>query len=148
MLFKDPCGMWINRIASPAIGGLVRICLGQVRRPTSKIRPHPYIYVLRDSSRYNNSTMYVKVRTMDGSQTAVITISKLTSVEDFRNLIQEQLKVVPDRQRLFYRGKQVGYAFIHYLNNSNRIFNWLKWSCAVKQPGQKWGSLFFHCSSY
>lgn len=51
--------------------------------------------------------MYVKVRTMDGSQTAVVTISKLTSVEDFRSMVEEKLKVAADRQRLFYRGKQV-----------------------------------------
>lgn len=51
--------------------------------------------------------MYVKVRTMDGCQTAVLTISKLTSVEAFRSMVEEKLKVAVDRQRLFFRGKQV-----------------------------------------
>lgn len=44
---------------------------------------------------------------MDGSQTVVITISKLTSIEDFRAMVEEKMSVARDRQRLFYRGKQV-----------------------------------------
>lgn len=57
--------------------------------------------------------MYVKVRTMDGSQTAIITISKLTTVEDFREMILEKMNVTAERQRLFYRGKQVIWRFVY-----------------------------------
>lgn len=67
--------------------------------------------------------MYVKVRTMDGSQTAVITISKLTSINDFRNMVDEKMKVPPERQRLFYRGKQMedGYSMFDYGINMNDV---------------------------
>lgn len=44
---------------------------------------------------------------MDGSQTVVLTISKLTSIQDFRAMVEEKLNVAKERQRLFYRGKQV-----------------------------------------
>ncbi|MPC71402.1 E3 ubiquitin-protein ligase UHRF1 [Portunus trituberculatus] len=50
--------------------------------------------------------MYVKVKSMDGTQTAVLTISKLTTIDDFRGMVEEKLKIAKDRQRLFYRGKQ------------------------------------------
>lgn len=53
--------------------------------------------------------MYVKVRSMDGTQTAVLNISKITAVEEFRLLVQDKFNVPPERQRLFYRGKQVIY---------------------------------------
>lgn len=56
--------------------------------------------------------MYVKVRTMDGTQTAVLTISKLTSIEDFRGMVEEKMNVAKNRQRLFYRGKQVSTALL------------------------------------
>lgn len=67
--------------------------------------------------------MYVKVRTMDGSLTAVVTISKLTSVQDFRVMVEEKLKVATDRQRLFYRGKQMedGYNLFDYNININDV---------------------------
>ncbi|XP_071548103.1 E3 ubiquitin-protein ligase UHRF1-like [Panulirus ornatus] len=67
--------------------------------------------------------MYIKVRTMDGSQTAVITISKLTSVQDFRSLVQEKMRVAVDRQRLFFRGKQMenGYNMFDYNININDV---------------------------
>ncbi|KAG7170928.1 E3 ubiquitin-protein ligase UHRF1-like [Homarus americanus] len=67
--------------------------------------------------------MYVKVRTMDGSQTAVVTISKLTSVKDFRFMVEEKLGIGVDRQRLFYRGKQMedGYSMFDYNININNV---------------------------
>ena len=51
--------------------------------------------------------MFVKVRTMDGKSSAAVTISKMTTVDEFRKLLQEQLDVAPEYQRLFFRGKQV-----------------------------------------
>ena len=54
------------------------------------------------------AAMWIQVRTMDGSQThRVDNLSKLTKVDELRLKIQELFKVEPDRQRLFYRGKQV-----------------------------------------
>merc|ERR1712106_612761 len=71
----------------------------------------------------NSTNMYVKVRSMDGSQTAVLTISKLTSVSDFRRMVEEKLKVAPERQRLFYRGKQMedGHSMFDYNININDV---------------------------
>ncbi|GFG31103.1 hypothetical protein Cfor_04602 [Coptotermes formosanus] len=60
--------------------------------------------------------MYVKVRTVDGKTNAVITISKLTSVEEFRVLVERKLGVKTTKQRFFYRGKQLedGYRMFDY----------------------------------
>jgi hypothetical protein len=60
--------------------------------------------------------MYVKVRTVDGKTDTVITISKLTSVEDFRVLVEHKLAIERGKQRLFYRGKQLedGYRIFDY----------------------------------
>lgn len=53
--------------------------------------------------------MWIQVRTMDGREThRVDNLSKLTKVDELRIKIMELFKVEPERQRLFYRGKQVG----------------------------------------
>ncbi|XP_045123084.1 E3 ubiquitin-protein ligase UHRF1-like isoform X2 [Portunus trituberculatus] len=67
--------------------------------------------------------MYVKVKSMDGTQTAVLTISKLTTIDDFRGMVEEKLKIAKDRQRLFYRGKQMedGYSMFDYNINVNDV---------------------------
>lgn len=52
--------------------------------------------------------MWIQVRTIDGTQTQTIDdLSRLTKIECLRQKIQETFRVSPDRQRLFYRGKQV-----------------------------------------
>lgn len=52
--------------------------------------------------------MWIQVRTMDGKDThRVDSLSKLTKVDELRVKITELFNVEPDRQRLFYRGKQV-----------------------------------------
>ncbi|XP_051977679.1 E3 ubiquitin-protein ligase UHRF1-like [Xyrauchen texanus] len=52
--------------------------------------------------------MWIQVRTMDGKQThRVDSLSKLTKVDELRGKILELFNVEPDRQRLFYRGKQM-----------------------------------------
>lgn len=56
--------------------------------------------------------MYVKVKSMDGTEAVVFTISKLTSIDDFRGMVEERMNITKDRQRLFYRGKQVSYVLI------------------------------------
>lgn len=52
--------------------------------------------------------MWIQVRTMDGKQThRVDNLSKLTKVDELRVKIMELFNVEPEKQRLFYRGKQV-----------------------------------------
>ncbi|XP_043250164.1 E3 ubiquitin-protein ligase UHRF1-like isoform X2 [Colletes gigas] len=67
--------------------------------------------------------MYVKVRTMDGKQEALLTISKLTEVEDFKRQIEQEFNVKVNLQRLFFRGKQLenGYKLHDYNINLNDV---------------------------
>ncbi|XP_054008845.1 E3 ubiquitin-protein ligase UHRF1-like [Hylaeus anthracinus] len=67
--------------------------------------------------------MYVKVRTIDGKQEAILTISKLTEVEDFKHEIEKEFNVKADLQRLFFRGKQLenGYKLHDYNINLNDV---------------------------
>ncbi|XP_069505450.1 E3 ubiquitin-protein ligase UHRF1 [Ambystoma mexicanum] len=61
--------------------------------------------------------MWIQVRTMDGKETHRIdSLSKLTKVEDLRLKIHEAFGVEADRQRLFYRGKQMedGHSLFDY----------------------------------
>uniref|UniRef100_A0A8D0KYH6 Ubiquitin-like domain-containing protein n=1 Tax=Strix occidentalis caurina TaxID=311401 RepID=A0A8D0KYH6_STROC len=52
--------------------------------------------------------MWIQVRTIDGTETHTIDdLSRLTKIECLREKIQKTFHVSPDRQRLFYRGKQV-----------------------------------------
>ena len=54
--------------------------------------------------------MWIQVRTMDGRKSArVDSLSKLTTIEQLRERLVEQFDAEPERQRLFYRGKQVGH---------------------------------------
>ena len=47
---------------------------------------------------------------MDGLKRAQIDdLSKLTKVEELRERLVEPFDATPDRQRLFYRGKQVNF---------------------------------------
>lgn len=67
--------------------------------------------------------MYVKVRTMDGKQEAILTTSKMTEVEDFKREIENELNVKVELQRLFFRGKQLenGYNLHDYNINVNDV---------------------------
>uniref|UniRef100_A0A8C5LWM4 E3 ubiquitin-protein ligase UHRF n=1 Tax=Leptobrachium leishanense TaxID=445787 RepID=A0A8C5LWM4_9ANUR len=68
--------------------------------------------------------MWIQVRTMDGRETHRIdSLSKLTKVEDLRQRIQEVFRVEMDRQRLFYRGKQMedGHTLFDYSVGLNEI---------------------------
>ncbi|PKU31186.1 e3 ubiquitin-protein ligase uhrf2 isoform x2 [Limosa lapponica baueri] len=52
--------------------------------------------------------MWIQVRTIDGTETHTIDdLSRLTKIECLREKIQKTFCVSPDRQRLFYRGKQL-----------------------------------------
>ena len=52
--------------------------------------------------------MWIQVRTMDGRKSArVDNLSKLTTIDQLREKLVEEFHAEPERQRLFYRGKQV-----------------------------------------
>ncbi|KAG8455170.1 hypothetical protein GDO86_001387 [Hymenochirus boettgeri] len=68
--------------------------------------------------------MWIQVRTIDGSETRTIDdLSRLTKIESLRLKIQESFNVTPDRQRLFYRGKQLedGHTLFDYNVGLNDI---------------------------
>uniref|UniRef100_A0A665VPR4 E3 ubiquitin-protein ligase UHRF n=1 Tax=Echeneis naucrates TaxID=173247 RepID=A0A665VPR4_ECHNA len=70
------------------------------------------------------SAMWIQVRTMDGKEThRVDSLSKLTKVDELRLKIMEIFKVEPERQRLFYRGKQMedGHTIFDYNVGLNDI---------------------------
>ncbi|KAM9591015.1 E3 ubiquitin-protein ligase UHRF2-like isoform 1-T1 [Morphnus guianensis] len=61
--------------------------------------------------------MWIQVRTIDGTETHTIDdLSRLTKIECLREKIQKAFCVSPDRQRLFYRGKQLedGHTLFDY----------------------------------
>ncbi|CAN0301076.1 unnamed protein product [Bubo scandiacus] len=61
--------------------------------------------------------MWIQVRTIDGTETHTIDdLSRLTKIECLREKIQKTFRVSPDRQRLFYRGKQLedGHTLFDY----------------------------------
>lgn len=52
--------------------------------------------------------MWIQVRSMDGRKNVrVDSLSKLTLIEQLRERLVKEFDAEPDRQRLFYRGKQV-----------------------------------------
>lgn len=51
--------------------------------------------------------MYIKVRAMTGGDPATITVSKLTTVQDLRDLVKERFQVEPEHQNLFFQGKKM-----------------------------------------
>lgn len=68
--------------------------------------------------------MWIQVRTMDGKQThRVDNLSKLTKVDELRVKIMELFNVEPEKQRLFYRGKQMedGHTIFDYNVGLNDI---------------------------
>ncbi|XP_050177079.1 E3 ubiquitin-protein ligase UHRF1 [Myiozetetes cayanensis] len=85
--------------------------------------------------------MWIQVRTMDGAETRrVDSLSKLTKVEELRLRIHEVFAVEPQRQRLFYRGKQMedGHSLFDYSVGLNDIVQLLvRQSPAVLPAGSK-----------
>lgn len=54
------------------------------------------------------SIMWIQVRSFDGKTSLQVDdLSKLTKIEDLRLRLVEKFEAPPERQRLFYRGKQV-----------------------------------------
>ncbi|XP_051893645.1 E3 ubiquitin-protein ligase UHRF1 [Pristis pectinata] len=78
--------------------------------------------------------MWIQVRTMDGRETRHIDgLSKLTLVQELREKIREAFGVEADRQRLFYRGKQMedDHSLFDYNVGLNDIIQLL-----IRQVGQ------------
>uniref|UniRef100_A0A8C7PCC1 E3 ubiquitin-protein ligase UHRF n=1 Tax=Oncorhynchus mykiss TaxID=8022 RepID=A0A8C7PCC1_ONCMY len=72
------------------------------------IRCHAAVNPQFGSFLHRAAAMWIQVRTMDGKETHRIdSLSKLTKVDELRLKISELFKVEPERQRLFYRGKQM-----------------------------------------
>lgn len=67
--------------------------------------------------------MYVRIRTVDGKKEKILTVSKLTFIEDLKNEIKKALGIEPELQRLFHRGKQLenGYKLFDYNVNVNDV---------------------------
>ncbi|KAM9329719.1 E3 ubiquitin-protein ligase UHRF2 [Gastrophryne carolinensis] len=68
--------------------------------------------------------MWIQVRTIDGTDTRTIDdLSRLTKIESLRLKIEECFSVSPERQRLFYRGKQLedGHTLFDYNVGLNDI---------------------------
>ncbi|GFR27408.1 e3 ubiquitin-protein ligase UHRF1 [Trichonephila clavata] len=72
--------------------------------------------------------MWIQVRTMDGKISHRIDgLSKLTKIEDLRNMLVEKFKTPANQQRLFYRGKQLedGHNLFDYSVGLNDIIQML-----------------------
>ncbi|KAI4886883.1 hypothetical protein NFI96_022587 [Prochilodus magdalenae] len=90
--------------------------------------------------------MWIQVRTMDGKVThRVDSLSKLTKVDELRVKIMELFHVEPERQRLFYRGKQMedGHTIFDYNVGLNDIVQLLvrQAQTPVALPKDKEGEL-------
>ena len=46
---------------------------------------------------------------MDGKESVMLTVSKMSLIEEVRRLVKDKLNVEPSCQRLFFRGKQVNW---------------------------------------
>ncbi|XP_043917019.1 E3 ubiquitin-protein ligase UHRF2 [Protopterus annectens] len=82
--------------------------------------------------------MWIQVRTIDGQETRTIDdLSRLTKIEALRLKIEETFNVSPDKQRLFYRGKQLedGHTLFDYNVGLNDIVQLLVRSPSVDGPG-------------
>ncbi|XP_013789872.2 E3 ubiquitin-protein ligase UHRF1-like, partial [Limulus polyphemus] len=81
--------------------------------------------------------MWIQVRSMDGRKSArVDELSKLTKIEDLRKKIEDKFDAPPERQRLFYRGKQLedGHTLFDYDVGLNDIIQILVRPILNEQP--------------
>lgn len=80
--------------------------------------------------------MYIKVKTMDGKDSVMLTVSKMSLIEEVRQLVKDKLNVDPVCQRLFFRGKQMedGYRLIDYGININDVVQLMVRAIPVPQP--------------
>lgn len=71
--------------------------------------------------------MYIKVKTMDGKDSVMLTVSKMSLIEEVRQLVKDKLNVDPVCQRLFFRGKQVFQSFGYIKLTLSHIYNTFRW---------------------
>ncbi|GIY15939.1 e3 ubiquitin-protein ligase UHRF1 [Caerostris darwini] len=79
--------------------------------------------------------MWIQIRSMDGKISSHIDgLSKLTKIEDLRELLVDKFNAPVNRQRLFFRGKQLedGHTLFDYNVNVNDLVQIL-----VKQIGSE-----------
>ncbi|GIY30486.1 e3 ubiquitin-protein ligase UHRF1, partial [Caerostris darwini] len=79
--------------------------------------------------------MWIQIRSMDGKISSRIDgLSKLTKIEDLRELLVDKFNAPVNRQRLFFRGKQLedGHTLFDYNVNVNDLVQIL-----VKQIGSE-----------
>ncbi|GFW97807.1 e3 ubiquitin-protein ligase UHRF1 [Trichonephila clavipes] len=72
--------------------------------------------------------MWIQVRTMDRKTSHRMNgLSKLTKIEDLRNMLAEKFKIPANQQRQFYRGKQLddGHNWFDYSAGLNDIVQML-----------------------
>lgn len=68
----------------------------------------PYSPFIGDSIYLTGRNMWIQVRSMDGRKSIRLdNLSKLSKIDEIRELVAEDFEAEPERQRLFYRGKQV-----------------------------------------
>ena len=77
--------------------------------------------------------MYIKVKTMDRKDSVnfILTVSKMSVMEEIRLQIKNKLGLEPECQRLFFRGKQVIHCKIHekyILFNRKTIDFFYRWT--------------------
>jgi len=75
--------------------------------------------------------MYIKVKNAMTGDTSMITVSKLTSVSEVKDMVKEKMKVGIELQRLFFQGKQLEneYSLFDYNVKVNDIVQLM-----VRQP--------------
>jgi len=75
--------------------------------------------------------MYIKVKNAMTGETSMITVSKLTSVGEVKDMVKEKMKVGIELQRLFFQGKQLEneYSLFDYNVKVNDIVQLM-----VRQP--------------
>ena len=89
--------------------------------------------------------MWIQVRSMDGKTTHKIDgLSKLTKINELRELLIEKFEAQPEQQRLFYRGKQVclviciAYYYLWVVKSSSWLTVWfvswvVRWSAQLRR---------------
>ncbi|XP_075217787.1 E3 ubiquitin-protein ligase UHRF1-like [Lycorma delicatula] len=67
--------------------------------------------------------MYIQVRTVDGKKKVTVLISKTAKIEELKLKIEEELEIAVDKQRLFFRGKQLenDHTLFDYAINLNDV---------------------------
>eukprot|EP00090_Calanus_glacialis_P008127 TRINITY_DN16464_c0_g1_i4.p1 TRINITY_DN16464_c0_g1~~TRINITY_DN16464_c0_g1_i4.p1 ORF type:complete len:757 (-),score=288.61 TRINITY_DN16464_c0_g1_i4:194-2464(-) len=75
--------------------------------------------------------MYIKVKNAMTGDTSMITVSKLTSVSEVKDMVKEKMKVGAELQRLFFQGKQLenDYSLFDYNVKVNDIIQLM-----IRQP--------------